>query len=85
MDSWPGSADLVGVVQGLMRAQHTYMLPTKYVVKGKLQNRETMAQLSISDCLLIANECLYSEKPLWDFFQYPEYALAIEWIEAALM
>ena len=83
--NWPDSADWIGVVQGLLRAQHTYMLPTKEVVKGKLQNRETLARLSISDCLEIANECLSGDNPLWDYFQYPEYALAIEWLEAALM
>jgi hypothetical protein len=31
---WPDAADLIGSMLGLLRAQHTYMLPTKEVVKG---------------------------------------------------
>ena len=83
--SWPVSADLVGVMQGLLRAQHTYMLSTKEIVKGKLRKRETLARLSMFDCLDIVYDCLSGENPLWEFFEYPEYALAIEWLEAALM
>ena len=81
---WPDAADLIGVMQGLLRVQYTYMLTTSEVVKGKLRNRETLARLSIEDTLFIAKSRLSGESPQRSDL-YVEYAQAIEWAEAALM
>ena len=83
---WPDRDDLMGALQGLLRAQHTYMLPTKELARGKLKNRKTLARLSAEDCVEIASHCLSGNQlPLWTKFEYPQYALAIEWLEAALV
>jgi hypothetical protein len=81
---WPDDADLIGTIHGLLRAQHTYMLPATEVVKGKLRNRQTLAQISVEDSMLIAQSRLSGESPLRNDLHI-EYALAIEWAEAALM
>ncbi len=60
------------------------MLPTTEVVKGKLRNRQTLARLSVEDSMLIAQSRLSGQSPLRTDLHI-EYALGIEWAEAALM
>ena len=71
----------MGALQGLLRAQHTYMLPTIEVARGKLKDRQTLARLSADDCAEIASHCLSGNQPFWKTFEFPQYALAIEWLE----
>ena len=75
---------------GLLRAQHTYQLPITDLANGKIKNKITHAYLTAADCLFIATERLYGNNPmlsqLSQLFQSGgvDYAIAIEWAEAAL-
>ena len=54
-----------------------------YYYRGKLGKRETSAHLTVEDCLDLAVHCYEGKHPLRSDL-HAEYALAIEWIEAAL-
>ena len=68
---------------GLLRAQHTYQLPITDLANGKIKNKITHAYLTAADCLFIATERIYGNNPMLSSGGV-DYAIAIEWAEAAL-
>ena len=68
---------------GLLRSQHTYQVPITQLAKGKIGGKNSQARLFASDCFFIASERIYGNNPML-FSGGVEYAIAIEWAEAAL-
>ena len=81
--TWPEVDDLKGAIHGLLRIQYTYRLEAVDVAKGLLRGRQTLARLSPEDCLFLAEGRLQGDDPLRKDHT-KEYALAIEWVEAAV-
>lgn len=81
--SWPEEIDFKGAIHGLLRVQFTYHLPTIDIADGKLRDRQTLARLSVDDCLFLAKDRLNGKNPLLTTGGI-DFAVAIEWAEAAL-
>ena len=81
---WPGEEDFKGVIQGLLRVQFTYQLSIVDMAKGLIGSRQTNAFLSPEDCLFLAKERIDGNNPLLKGGGI-DYAVAIEWAEAALV
>ena len=56
------------------------------LAKGKIRDKNTQARLSSYDCFFIANSHIMGKKPLTLFggSGVMDYAIAIEWVEAAM-
>jgi hypothetical protein len=80
---WPQMVDYSGAIQGLLRVQYTYKLNPVDLANGLIKNRQTLAKLSSEDCLFLANERMEGNNPL-KVQGGIDYAVAIEWAEAAL-
>jgi hypothetical protein len=80
---WPEEVDYKGAIHGLMRVHFTYQLPPVDLARGLIRNRQTLARLSSQDCLFLAQERMQGDNPLLVEGGI-DYAVAIEWAEAAL-
>ena len=87
--------DLLGATFSLWILPLTYRFHPIELVDGKLKARQTNARLLFEDVLHVADECYSSETSVFldtrrTYFQdaksdKPNYAVAIEWMEAAEM
>ena len=67
-----------------MRAQYIYQLPIIELARGKIQHRNTEARLSVDDCFFIATNGNYGPNLIEINNVKVNFAIAIEWAEAAL-
>lgn len=91
----PTRNDLLGAVFSLWILPLIYRFHPIEIVDGKLGERRTNSRIMFEDILLIADECLSSKSSIFldtkrSYFQDftndgPNYAVAIEWLEAAEM
>lgn len=65
--------DLKGALTGLLRLQGVYLLSSKDLAQGKIQNLQTSTKLTITDCTLMAQESKHFDR--LDLF--------VEWTEQA--
>ena len=87
--------DLLGATFSLWILPLTYRFHPIELVDGKLGARQTNAKILLEDVLHVADECYSSETSVFldtrrTYFQdakndKPNYAVAIEWMEAAEM
>ena len=87
--------DLLGATFSLWILPLTYRFHPIDLVDGKLRERRTNARISFEDVLHIVDECYASKTSVFldtkrSYFQdvkneQPNYAVAIEWLEAAEM
>ena len=80
---WPDPEDFRGAIQGLLRVQYTYQLEIVDLAKGTIKKRITHARLFVEDCFFLAKERIDGQNPLLKSGGI-DYAIAIEWAEAAL-
>lgn len=80
---WPDALDYNGAIHALLRVQYTYQLPIIDLARGKIQNRFTQARMDVQDCYFLARERIQGDNPLMVSGGI-DYAIAIEWAEAAL-
>ena len=91
----PTRNDLLGATFSLWILPLTYRFHPIELVDGKLGERQTNARLLFEDVLHVAEECYSSETSVFldtrrSYFENaksdkPNYAVAIEWMEAAEM
>jgi len=79
----PDESDLEGVTQALARIQFAYRLDPVELARGRIRGVETEARLSVRQMMKIAEKRFSGAQPLRPAIG-KEYALAIEWTEAAL-
>ena len=58
-------------------------MPITELAKGKIRDKETHARLTVEDCFFLATERINGKNPLL-ISGGMDYAIAIEWAEAAL-
>lgn len=75
--------DYKGAILGLLRVQFTYELPIVDLAKGWIKHKATHARLSVGDCFFLAKERIEGHNPMLKSGGV-DYAVAIEWAEAAL-
>ena len=80
---WPQAEDVAGSIHALFAIQHTYRIPVADLAKGRLGERKTFATLQIEDIDHIVANRLESETSL-THIPGKDYAICIEWIEAAI-
>lgn len=81
--TWPSTDDYKGSILGLLRVQYTYQLPLVNLARGQIRSKSTHARLSVDDCFFLAKERIEGANPLL-ISGGIDYAVAIEWAEAAL-
>ena len=82
---WPNQKDIEGSALALSRIQAFYRLNPLDIANGQLGHIKTGARLSWKDCALLGNHRLKGKaNTLAPSKGEPEYAVAIEWKEAAL-
>ena len=80
----PTKLDVSGVVFSLVTIQYTYKIPVIDLAKGKVGKKATKATLTITDIEHIVQEILEDHlSPSREVGK--DYAIAIEWLEAAEM
>ncbi len=72
-----------GSIHGILRVQFTYRLPILDLARGRIRDRQTLARLTVEDIFFLASERLDGKNPLL-INGGTDYAIAIEWAEAAL-
>ena len=80
---WPTTLDVAGSVFSLFTIQYTYTLPVVDLARGNLGKRKTFARLTIEDIERIVELRLEDETTI-THFPGRDFALAIEWVEAAI-
>lgn len=81
--AWCSVEDVQGTTNALTRIQATYLLSAVDLARGIFAGKATKSRLSVSDCMRIAKYCLDPKNGI-SIEGAVEFALAIEWIEAAL-
>lgn len=82
IDEFPTEGDMEGVTQSLARIQFAYRYDPVDIALGVVGGVATEARLTVADCFDIAKR-RYSGENLLRPHIHKEYALAIEWAEAA--
>lgn len=80
---WPTKLDVAGSVFSLVTIQYTYKIPITDLAKGKLGKRDTKATLTIDDIEDIVHNRMKDHTSL-THLPGKDYAIAIEWLEAAV-
>lgn len=82
---WPGKEDLDGSGLSLARVQFTHQIPAIDLAQGYFTpiNLKTYAALTVDECMEIAHQRVEGYNPS-NIDGSSEFALAIEWAEAAL-
>ena len=80
---WPSKLDVAGSVFSLVTIQYTYKIPVMDLAKGKLRKRDTKATLTIDDIEDIVHKRMEDRTSL-THLPGKDYAIAIEWLEAAV-
>ena len=78
----PEEMDLEGVTQALARIQFAYRLDPVELAGGKIKDTQTEGRLSVKQMMNIAERRISGAQPMRPAIG-KEYALAIEWAEAA--
>jgi len=83
---FPTQADMEVARLSLARVQFIYRLDPVDLAMGVIGGRYTLARLTAEDCYTIGKERLAKHEtlPIEPSHKGPEYATAIEWLEAAL-
>ena len=91
----PTRNDLLGATFSLWILPLTYRFHPMDMVNGNLEGHQTNARINFDDILHVADECYYSRTSVFldtkrSYFQDTKndqlnYAVAIEWVEAAEM
>lgn len=74
---------MTGITLSLCRIQSVYMLDPAAMAAGVLRSLETEARLSVDDLEFVAEDRARGEMPIRAAVGGKEYAMAVEWMEAA--
>lgn len=80
---WPDKLDVQGAMVSLLRIQNVYMLPVIDIANGILSDKKTHARLTVDDLYEIGKDRLETIGLVREL-PSPDFALAVEWLEAAL-
>ena len=81
---WPKESDVSGATFSLVVIQFTYKIPVLSLINGKIGRQQTKAKLTIGDIQDIVADRLLQDSSLSHIRGAKDYAIAIEWIEAAI-
>ena len=81
---WPKESVVSGATFSLVVIQFTYKISLHSFINGKIGSRQTKAKLTIDDIQDIVANRLLQDSSLSHIPGAKDYAIAIEWIEAAI-